>query len=431
MVLIYSHKNSPRLQYVADFIFKDLLGVEVSIVTDIDHFKNHDGVKVNYSNEPINSVFSILPCYLLFENKIQQQRIKCFEYNGNKAFFKTESGDYPFDIFAATFYLISRYEEYLPHEKDEYGRYAHTNSLAFKEDFLNLPLVNIWVNEFAEVLKSKFSILNFFPKAFGTTFNFLPTYDIDMAFSYKHKGLVRNTGGFLRSPSFERIAVLFGLKKDPFDSYDWMNKLHEENGLKPIYFFLVAAKNGKYDKNILLHKNIMHKLTKHYAKKHSIGLHPSWQSGDDHSLLQKEKEHLEIMSDSSITSCRQHYIRFDLPDTYRRLIDAGITDDYSMGYGSTNGFRASVTSPFYWYDLQKEEQTSLRIHPFCFMDANSFYEEHLSAEQAYEELIQYYTVCKKVNGTLITIWHNNFLGTGTTFAGWKEMYKRFILQLQQ
>lgn len=427
MILIYSHKNSPRLQYVAGFIFKELLGVEVEIVTDVDHFKNVESVKINYSNEPIDAVFSIQPCYLLFENNIQQQKIKCFEHNGNKAFFKTESGDYPFDIFAATFYLISRYEEYLPHEKDEYGRYGHTNSLAFNQNFLQLPLVNIWVNEFAEILKGKFSTLNFEL----STFNFQPTYDIDMAFSYKHKSLVRNTGGFLRSPSWERIAVLLGSKKDPFDSYDWMDKLHEENALKPIYFFLVAAKNGKYDKNILLHKNIMHKLTRHYAKKYSIGLHPSWQSGDMPSLLQKEKEHLEIMSDSKITSSRQHYIRFSLSETYQRLIGTGITDDYSMGYGTINGFRASVASPFYWYDLQKEEKTSLRIHPFCFMDANSFYEQHLSAEQAYEELMQYYTICKKVHGTLITIWHNNFLGTGATFEGWKEMYERFILQLQQ
>ncbi len=427
MVLLYSHINSPRLQYVADFIFKELLGVEVSIVTDIDYFKNYNGVKINYSTDSFDDAFSIQPHTLLFENSIQPQIIDCFDHNSNKAFFKTTKGDHPFDIFAATFYLISRYEEYLPHDKDEYGRYSHTNSLAFKQNFLSLPLVNIWVNELGETLKGKFSMFN----AQYSMFSFNPTYDIDMAFSYKHKGVVRNAGGFLRSPSFERIAVLLGIKKDPFDSYEWMDKLHEENNLQPIYFFLVAAKNGKYDKNILLHKNIMHKLTKQYADKYSIGLHPSWQSGDDHALLQKEKEHLEIMSGATITSSRQHYIRFELPGTYERLIAAGITADYSMGYGTINGFRASVASLFYWYDLRKEEQTALRIYPFCFMDANAFYEEHLSAEAAYEELLHYYTVCKKVNGTLITIWHNNFLGTGAAFEGWRAMYERFIAQVQR
>ena len=84
---------------------------------------------------------------LLFENKITEQSIECFEVNGNKAFFKTE-GDFPFDIFAASFYLFSRYEEYLPHQKDMYGRYAHENSLAFKESFLDQPLINIWLQTF-------------------------------------------------------------------------------------------------------------------------------------------------------------------------------------------------------------------------------------------------------------------------------------------
>ena len=148
-------------------------------------------------------------------------------------------------------------------------------------------------------------------------------------------------------------------------------------------------------------------------------------------LLKKEKELLEAMSAQEIIKSRQHYVRFNMPEGYQRLVTAGITDDYSMGYGSINGFRASVASSFYWYDLEKEAQTSLRIHPFCFMDANSYYEQKQNAEQAYEELIYYYTACKVVNGTLITIWHNNFLGTAKEFKGWQEVYEKFIAQAQQ
>lgn len=97
-----------------------------------------------------------------------------------------------------------------------------------------------------------------------------------------------------------------------------------------------------------------------------------------------------------------------------------------MGYGSINGFRASVASAFYWCSLSKEEQTDLRLHPFCFMDANSFYEQQYTAAQAYEEMLHYYKTYKDVNGTLITIWHNNFLGTDKTFTGWKELYEKFV-----
>ncbi len=415
------------------------MGVEFKLTIDSEAFKNHTGPKINYSDSKISAdEFYIQNYPLLFEQDIKSQVIECFTTNSNKAFFKTVNSDLAFDIFAASFYLITRYEEYLPHEKDMYGRYAYENSLTYREGFLKFPLINIWVKDFREKLKEKFPTLNFQL----STFDFKPTYDIDIAWSYKHKGLLRKIGGFLKSPSSERIKVLTGAVKDPFDCYAWLNQLHEQYNLQPLYFFLVADKNGLYDKNILPHTDAMWKLVKHHAAKYSIGLHPSWQSGDDKFLLKKEKQQLMAMiqaaqsvptqiDESAPIPSRQHYIRFNLPEGYERLIAAGITDDYSMGYGSINGFRASVATPFYWYDLEKEAQTALRIHPFCFMDANSFYEQRQNTEQTFEELIHYLSVCKAVNGTLITIWHNNFLGTAKEFEGWKEVYEKFIAQVQQ
>ena len=410
------------------------MGIDFTIMIDSEEFKNYDGIKINYSNSKIKNVgFSIQNHSLLFENDIKEQAIECFEVNDHKAFFKTENSDLPFDIFAASFYLLSRYEEYLPHEKDMYGRYAYENSLACKENFLTLPLINIWVKELVAVIIKKYSTFNIQ----YSIFNYLPTYDIDIAYSFKHKGLLRNIGGFLRSPSLERIKVLLGSQKDPFDIYDYLDALHKKNNLQSLYFFIVAEKNGQYDKNISPHKEAMWQLVKQHAKKYSIGLHPSWQSGNDLSLLKKEKQQLEAMAgqtasagQTGITSSRQHYIRFNLPGGYQRLTAAGITDDYSMGYGSINGFRASVASSFFWYDLEKEEQTALRIHPFCFMEANSFYEQKYSAQEAYEEMTHYYEQCKAVNGTLITIWHNNFLGSDKTFVGWRSMYERFLAQFE-
>lgn len=101
-----------------------------------------------------------------------------------------------------------------------------------------------------------------------------------------------------------------------------------------------------------------------------------------------------------------------------------------MGYGSINGFRASVASPFYWYDLEKEATTYLLLHPFCYMEANSFYEQRCTPQQALEEMLYYYHEVKKVNGTLITIWHNTFLGTDKKFNGWREVYAQFINEVQ-
>ncbi len=415
------------------------------IVSNEEIFTKSEGIKINYSHSEFKfKTFNIHPHPIIFEKNISIQTIDCFETNGTIAFFKTTQCDFNFDIFAASFYLISRYEEYLPYQKDMYGRYAHENSIAYKNNFLHLPLINIWAKKFrcmmsdlrSEMLDTshlKSHISNQTSNIQHPT-SFIPTYDIDIAYSYKQKGFLRNVGGFLKSPSTERIKVLLGLQKDPFDSYHWMDELHLQFHLQPIYFFLLADKNGPYDKNILPTKKILRKLVLDHSKKYKTGIHPSWQSGDDFNLLNSEikcfKNLIHIPDHQPICS-RQHYIRFTIPAGYRRLIDAGIQEDYSMGYGSINGFRASVANPFYWYDLEKEEQTSLKIYPFCFMEANSFYEQKFKPKQAYEELTHYYNICKQNNGIMISIFHNHFLGTDKSFAGWKEMYQNFLAFISQ
>ncbi len=63
------------------------------------------------------------------------------------------------------------------------------------------------------------------------------------------------------------------------------------------------------------------------------------------------------------------------------------------------------------------------------MEANSFYEQKFSSQQALEELKHYSNIVQSVNGTLITIWHNSFLGTARSFKGWKEIYEQFVSSL--
>ncbi len=187
-MIVYTNKITPRLQYIVDFIGKKITGEAFQLTTDNFFFNDYTGAKINYSNGRIlDNELLIINYSLLFEDSIREQVISCFDVNGHKAFFKT-GGDYPFDIFAACFYLLSRYEEYLPHQKDMYGRYAHENSLAFKEGFLNIPLVNIWIEDFKKVLKEKFPSLT----THHSPFTIVPTYDIDEAFAFKNKGFSKN-----------------------------------------------------------------------------------------------------------------------------------------------------------------------------------------------------------------------------------------------
>ena len=429
MVLLYSENITPRLQYIIDFFSSQLFVDPIRITSNISEFKTSAIPKINYSkSETGEEEFFIQSTPLLFEKGIKAIEIDCFEVNFHKAFFQT-SGDLPFDIFAASFYLLSRYEEYLPHQKDEYGRYAYTNSLAYKESFLRQPLVNIWMDEFKKAFKRKFPGVVFRIRQFKC----IISYDIDIAYSFLHKGFARNLGGLLKSAMSgdwssvtNRINVLQGKKKDPYDCYEWLDALHLYCRLKPYYFFLVAGKNGKYDKNISTDQKAFSDLVEYYAGKYKTGIHPSWQSGDDTKLLKEEVQWLEAVAGSKIIRSRQHYIRFTLPGTFRNLLDTGIEKDFSMGYGSINGFRASVCSSFFWYDLEKEEKTNLLLYPFCYMDANSVFEQKDSPQQAYSELIEFYEITKKLNGLFVSIWHNSILGTDKLHAGWPEMFELFM-----
>ncbi len=423
-LLVYAKHITPRLSYIVSTLFHN------ATVTDSrDQFFLHAGIKINYSADKINSdELWVVPHGLLTEQGIGKQVIDCFEWAGMKVFFGT-NGDLLFDIFSASFYLLTRYEEYLPHELDQYGRYSHTNSLAYQKGFLNLPLINLWVQSVIDQLakkNSKFKIQN-------SKFNFVPTYDIDIAYSYLHKPVWKNVAGFYRDllqGKFEQVVergnVYSGRKKDPFDVFDWMDSLHEKYRLQPIYFLLTILKRGEFDKNLLARSKALQQLYQRLSKKYISGLHPSWQSGTDEWLLGKELEALEKIIQKPVTNSRNHYLRFTVSDSYRRLMAAGITDDYSMAYGTINGFRASYTLPFSWYDLEQESVTGLVIHPFCFMEANSFFEQGYSAEEAGEEMQYYFDVVKKVNGEFITLFHNHFLTEQPEWIGWRRMYEGFL-----
>ncbi|HEV2353327.1 MAG TPA: hypothetical protein VGR89_03745, partial [Puia sp.] len=363
-MLFFSTYITPRLNYVLDFFGKELFDdPSVIHVTDNkDAVLAAQGPRINYSNEDVPGCFTVRPSGLLFETGVHPLDVVCSKSGGQPVLFPT-GGDFSFDVFAASFYLLSRYEEYLPHPKDEYGRFAHTHSLAFREGFLDQPVINIWLMELRRALAARFPGLVFR----YAVFKFIPTYDIDSAFSYLYKGWGRNLGGLLRSvitgqwkKAFDRIETLRRRRKDPFDVYEWLDSLHLYCRMRPYYFFLAAGRIQGVDRNIPISSRGLQDLIRYHSAGSRLGIHPSWQSGDDERLLKEEIEWMSYVSGQKVVRSRQHYVRFVLPTTYRLLIQYGIEQDFSMGYGSINGFRASVASSFYWYDLEKETATRLR-----------------------------------------------------------------------
>lgn len=427
-MLLLIDDESPRVSYVTEWIGKEIFGRPLVCTQDKTYFRNYTGGKIAYTEARESASFWIKPIGLLSQTDIRSQEVNCFNWHGLKAFFQQDD-DLGFDLLSAVFYLLSRYEEYLPYTPDEYGRFPYNASLAYREDFLDQPLINQWLQHWKQIWLQKEPDITFArPK-----FNFIPTYDIDIAWSYKNKGWWRTTGAWIRAmlkgniqECKDRWAVWKGNRTDPYDSYEWLDALHLYAKIKPHYFFLVAEKAVGNDRNILPTNKELQRLITYQSTIGTVGLHPSWQSGDQPKLLKTEQGWLEFLCDHPIEHSRQHYIRMSLPVSYQRLIAIGIQYEYSMGYGSINGFRASVASSFYWFDLSKNQQTDLQVFPFCFMDANAKYEEGKSPAAAFQDLMGYYQRIKQVDGLMITIWHNQFFGTDPLFAGWKEVYEVFI-----
>lgn len=426
-MIIITGTPSPRTEYIFRFVLESVLGYSVRFNQE----PTTGEAILAYTEAPLQTQsIHIVPHGLLAQQDVGPQDVTMANWEELSVFFET-GGQIPFDLFAAAFYLVTRYEEYLPHNKDEYGRYSHKESLASQQGFLTQPLVDQWA------LKLKEKISHQFPHeapAFRK-FSFTPTYDIDHAWLFRHKGWMRTLAQFGRDllggdheRNRLRLRVLQGKEKDPYDVYEWLDAMHLRYGLKPYYFFPLAIKVKGYDKNISPFKPALKELLAYHATGYKTGIHPSWQSGESLSVFNEELTIFEAITGSMPVYSRFHYIRFNLPEGYRKLVDAGIREDHSMGYGTANGFRASTSHAFLWFDLSSEAVTPLKVFPYCWMDANSYYEQQLSPAQAYDELRHYHEVVKKVCGNMEIISHNNFLSTEKGFAGWKEVYEIFLDQ---
>lgn len=429
-MLIYTTRTTSRMRYIFNLIFAELLGVKYTFTNDIEEFRSFEGVKFNYSDAQIDDELFLVARPLLFKRGTLEIETSVIAYDGSIVFFPTykKNSIFPFDPFAASFFFVSRYEEYLPHIKDKFGRYDPKESLAYKNGLITKPLVNIWAYEIAKKIKEKYPEFTINPPKY----KFIPTIDVDLAFMYRMKGLVRTIGGFVKSLSkadFKEFAlrarVLAGREIDPNDTYKYQFDIHKEFGLNPIYFILFANYDI-YDKNIPTFHKRFQSLIKTLGDYADVGIHPSYASNHVPGRLKREVRDLSNVLHCEITKSRQHFLKLNLPGTYRNLINLDITDDYTMGYAPTIGFRASICSSFLFYDLENEVETNLRIHPFAFMEGTLSDYMKIQPANAFPIIKNLIDEVKNVNGTLITLWHNDSLSNHGKWIGWRQVYEDML-----
>jgi len=426
-LLVYCSKKTPRLKFIFDLILKDIIGLEYEFSHDKHAFRQHEGAKLTYCDTQVSDEVFIYASRLLFEKGIEDQQINVFDWKGIPVFFGTHPKyALPFDPFAASFYLVSRYEEYLPHIKDNHMRFSPQQSLAYQKGFLSKPVVNIWAQELKDILFKKYPFLTFKEKHY----KYISTFDIDSAYAYSEKGIMRHAGAFslalftFNFPKFfERWKVLLGMQPDPFDTYDWQLAIKEKYHIKQIYFFL-CGDYGEYDKNIPVEGS--HKfqtLIKSIADHADVGIHPSYASNLNKNQIRKEIKRLSKVLKREVVKSRQHFLKVTFPDTYRNLLEFDIQEDYSMGYASEIGFRASICSPFNFYDLDLDLETRLKLIPFMLMDGTMKDYMQLSKEESISRAKALVDEVKNVNGCFVTLWHNQSLDENGAWAGWRDVYE--------
>jgi hypothetical protein len=427
MVYIFSTELTNRMEYIFRLLFETILDEKVEFCHDEAIYANISGIKINYSNKENLDGLQLQPHPFLFEKNMQQQLIDVFEWDSLKVFFKAENSFLPFDIFAASFYLVSRYEEYLPGKRDRHHRFLSRNSLACQQHFLEKPLVNCWAWKMASIIEEQNQGFVFKK----SKFTYLPTFDIDNAWAFKNKGLFRNTASAVRDlftgrfkSVGKRLSVVFSLRKDPYDTYDFIHNLVKSNSLQPIFFILINKK-GKHDRSLSFKNKSFRRLIRSLSKWSEIGIHPSYNSNKDEKILRKEVSRLKNIVGKEIKSSRQHYLKIAFPRTYRRLIDNGIETDYTMGFASRPGFRASICTPHYFFDLLENKTTSLKIVPFQVMDVTLMSYRNLSSSEALAKIKALIQETASVGGTFVSLWHNESLSDEGEWKGWRQVYTEF------
>ena len=435
MIYILTDYETGRLRYVLSFIFEEVYSIPFSIIQSKDELPQDASVLVVYGDEKrevsaLTPKVTIPQTGLLFEKGVRSlQPAVSIEAEGALPFFfdgpfKTTI-DFSFDLFALVFYCITRYEEYNSTEKDSYGRFPASASLAGKNGFLNVPLVDSWLEIFIKKLELKSG--QKIPKK--QNFAVFPGIDIDRvwAFAYKEKshlpGLLKDvlSGHWSRVP--DRFRAVRNPETDPFFTFDYIDKTLSESRKVPLYFILFAKNPDQTDINHPRDLKAFLDWLEVFAKTHRTGLHPSFRSHFSPEFLADEKRAFETVTRKPVINSRQHYILFRLPQTYQHLEEAGIQHEYSMGYPESTGYRASTGYSYHWYDLEKEKVSSLVIHPFQFMDVTLRKYMGMQPEEAISWLTVTMDTAKSTDSPVRFIWHNSSFYHGNGWKNWDKVFR--------
>ena len=406
MLLIYTQKVTPRILYTFKHICTHLLGIPIKFTSKIEEFIAHDGPKMSYGKQPMGNEFFIQKVDLLMEQGFSDFEIKVLPWEDTVCFFAVQdASELPFDIFAASFYLLSRYEEYLPHVKDSAGRFPPAESLAAQESFLHQPVVDIWALKFRDILLERFPDLEWKERQFNPN----SIISVEHTFIFRNKGFLRSFIGLHKDllkldfqKVIDRIQVWLRVKEDPHAVFDDLTRFIKEHRLGMLFMFQLSD-FSVHDRNISYNRITHRAVIKSVADYARVGLLMGYYAMDEIKTLRREKLRMEEIVHSPLEHAMNSRFNLQLPDYYKNLTELEINHDYSMGYPDMAGFRAGTCNPYLFYDINMEVTTPLKLHPYAF---HSSVADLVPKGKLREDLTRMLAEVREVGGDFYAVFKN-------------------------
>jgi hypothetical protein len=336
-----------------------------------------------------------------------------------------------FDIIAATYIMLTRWEETILTERDQHGRFPATAGIAYRQGFLSRPVVD----EYAVILREWLrTILPGLPVIIHD-FRIQVSHDIDHL--GKSDRPIFNGVKMLKDYAVHRDVEIFladarhfaaghGITPNTWSALQLVKWAVEFN-YQPI-FYLMAANKGSFDEGYDLETPDCFGLIRTITQAgFEIGLHAGYETMLNINTMNREKERLEKAVRLPVTRIRQHYLRAQTPDTWRIWQETGFLRDSSLCYSDAAGFRCGTCHPYKLFDIEQDREMDVTEEALIVMDTTLFGKLKYPFAEAEKEILLLAANCRTVGGVFCLLWHNTSLIH--TRHHWGQFYYRLIPRL--
>lgn len=331
------------------------------------------------------------------------------------------------DIFASSFFMLTRWEEYANKTRDMHNRFPATASLAYKYNFLDRPVVN----EYIEMIWNMLKYLDSNQKRKEKKYKLILTHDVDNIFKWKNFGLfVRNIAGDIIkrksvSLALENIRQYFGNNPNPYDMFDFLMDLSEKRGIKS-HFFFMSGGTSKFDNNFSINQPFVKKIReKIRSRGHLIGFHPSYNSYNNQKQWEEEYFILSTEISQKVKIGRQHYLRFEIPTTWQIWEDNNMKWDSTLSYADKEGFRCGTCYEYSVFNILSRKKLKLKEMPLEVMEGSLVDYQKLPPEKVEEKITKLIEKVKKYNGSFVLLWHNSSFNS-EFWARYQGIYEKIV-----